>query len=159
GYSGGALFNANWQLVGMIRADEPPFAHALAIDQVLSQLKAWRYPVNLIFASDDPISRYQVADFDERKLIVAELVSSGPDAYKTLKQLAESEEDLDARQRIFGLAWRSATNALHAVMTGEKPSEDQLGHARSAVGLRQAIFPESDGGAAELVTRLDALGK
>jgi S1-C subfamily serine protease len=47
GYSGGALFNANWQLVGMIRADEPPFAHAIAIDQILGQLKEWGYPVNL----------------------------------------------------------------------------------------------------------------
>jgi S1-C subfamily serine protease len=47
GYSGGALFNANWQLVGMIRADEPPFAHAIAIDQLLAQLKEWGYPVNL----------------------------------------------------------------------------------------------------------------
>ena len=47
GYSGGALFNSNWQLVGMIRADEPPFAHAIAIDQILAQLKEWGYPVNL----------------------------------------------------------------------------------------------------------------
>ena len=47
GYSGGALFNSNWQLVGMIRADDPPFAHALTIDQVLAQVKEWGYPVNL----------------------------------------------------------------------------------------------------------------
>ena len=47
GYSGGALFNANWQLVGMIRADEPPFIEAIAIDQIHDQLKDWGYPVNL----------------------------------------------------------------------------------------------------------------
>jgi hypothetical protein len=48
GYSGGALFNPNWQLVGMIRADDPPFAHAIAIDQILAELKDWGYPVNLM---------------------------------------------------------------------------------------------------------------
>ena len=47
GYSGGALFNANWQLVGMIRANDRSFAHAIAIDQILGQLKEWNYPVNL----------------------------------------------------------------------------------------------------------------
>jgi S1-C subfamily serine protease len=47
GYSGGALFNSNWQLVGMIRAAEPDSAHAIPIDQLLSQLKDWGYPVSL----------------------------------------------------------------------------------------------------------------
>jgi S1-C subfamily serine protease len=55
GYSGGALFNSNWQLVGMIRADDPPFAHALIIDQVLTKLREWRYPVNLTLATDKPV--------------------------------------------------------------------------------------------------------
>jgi HEAT repeat protein len=47
GYSGGALFDSNWRLVGMIRAVDPPFAHAIAIDQIIAQLKEWHYPVNI----------------------------------------------------------------------------------------------------------------
>jgi HEAT repeat protein len=47
GYSGGALFNSNWQLVGMIRADDQSSAYALPIDQVLAQLKEWGYPISL----------------------------------------------------------------------------------------------------------------
>jgi S1-C subfamily serine protease len=47
GYSGGALFNGNWQLIAMTRADEPPFAQAVAIDQIIARLKDWGYPVAL----------------------------------------------------------------------------------------------------------------
>ena len=47
GYSGGAVFNSNWQLIAMIRADEPPFSQAVAIDQIIARLKDWGYPVAL----------------------------------------------------------------------------------------------------------------
>jgi HEAT repeat protein len=55
GYSGGALFDGNWQLIAMIRADEPPFAQAVAIDQIIARLKDWGYPVALSVSS--PVQR------------------------------------------------------------------------------------------------------
>ncbi len=47
GHSGGALLNATGQLVGMIRADEPPYGVAIGIAKVLEILKASNYPVHL----------------------------------------------------------------------------------------------------------------
>ncbi|PNG53100.1 putative oxidoreductase/HEAT repeat-containing protein [Variovorax sp. WDL1] len=47
GYSGGALFDSQWQLIAMIRADEQPYAHAVAIEQIIARLKDWGYPVAL----------------------------------------------------------------------------------------------------------------
>src|SRR5207245_1528059 len=47
GSSGGALFNAWWEVVGMVTEDAPPRANAIRIDEVLAQAKAWGGPVNL----------------------------------------------------------------------------------------------------------------
>ena len=47
GHSGGGLFNKDWELVGMITADQPPNGVAARIDRVLKQLKRWDYPVKL----------------------------------------------------------------------------------------------------------------
>jgi hypothetical protein len=47
GYSGGGLFNENWQLVGMIQKDNPPTAEALPINVVLDRVREWGYPVQL----------------------------------------------------------------------------------------------------------------
>ncbi len=47
GHSGGGLLNSQAQLVGMIRADEPPYGLAIRLDKVLETLRAWGYPVHL----------------------------------------------------------------------------------------------------------------
>ena len=47
GYSGGGLFNDKWQLVGMIRSDQPPEGEAVRIERVIERLKDWGYPVQL----------------------------------------------------------------------------------------------------------------
>lgn len=47
GSSGGALFNAWWEVVGMVTEDAPPRANAIRIDEVLAQAEAWRLPVTL----------------------------------------------------------------------------------------------------------------
>ncbi len=47
GSSGGALFNAWWEVVGMVTEDAPPRANAIRIDEVLAQVQAWRIPVTL----------------------------------------------------------------------------------------------------------------
>ena len=47
GHSGGGLFNKDWELVGMITADQPPNGVAARIDRVLKQLRRWDYPVKL----------------------------------------------------------------------------------------------------------------
>jgi trypsin-like peptidase len=47
GSSGGALFNAWWEVVGMVTEDAPPRANAIRIDEVLAQAKAWGGAVNL----------------------------------------------------------------------------------------------------------------
>jgi formylglycine-generating enzyme required for sulfatase activity/S1-C subfamily serine protease len=47
GHSGGGLFTEDWYLVGMVRTERQPFGKALRIDQALSQLGKWGYPVAL----------------------------------------------------------------------------------------------------------------
>jgi ankyrin repeat protein len=51
GHSGGGLLNGEGELVGMIRADQPPFGIATSIGKVLPVLKAWGYPVRLRVAN------------------------------------------------------------------------------------------------------------
>jgi tetratricopeptide (TPR) repeat protein len=47
GHSGGGLFNENWELVGLIKQDQPPHAVAIRIEAVIDQLKQWNYTVAL----------------------------------------------------------------------------------------------------------------
>jgi Trypsin-like peptidase domain len=47
GNSGGALLDANRDVVGMVRSDEPPNGEALSITTVISKIKQWGYPVGL----------------------------------------------------------------------------------------------------------------
>jgi TRAP-type mannitol/chloroaromatic compound transport system substrate-binding protein len=47
GHSGGALVNDRWELVGMIRTDQPPDGEAVRIDGILDRLREWNYPVRL----------------------------------------------------------------------------------------------------------------
>jgi len=47
GSSGGALFNAWWEVVGMVTEVQPPRATALSIDDVLGYVRAERFPVAL----------------------------------------------------------------------------------------------------------------
>jgi tetratricopeptide (TPR) repeat protein len=47
GHSGGGLFNENWELVGLIKQDQPPHAVAIRIEAVIDQLKQWGYTVAL----------------------------------------------------------------------------------------------------------------
>lgn len=47
GSSGGPLFNAWWEVVGMVTEDQPPRARALRIDRLVDQLQEWRVPVRL----------------------------------------------------------------------------------------------------------------
>jgi S1-C subfamily serine protease len=44
GSSGGALFNAWWEVVGMITEDVPPEAYAVRIDEVVAQARTWDVP-------------------------------------------------------------------------------------------------------------------
>ena len=45
GSSGGALFNAQWLLIGLVQKDAPPFAEAIRIDTVMRLLQAEKYSV------------------------------------------------------------------------------------------------------------------
>ena len=47
GHSGGGLFNENWELVGLIKQDQPPNAVAIRIETVIDRLKQWNYTVAL----------------------------------------------------------------------------------------------------------------
>jgi trypsin-like peptidase len=44
GSSGGALFNASWEVVGMITEDVPPEAYAVRMDEVVGQARTWEVP-------------------------------------------------------------------------------------------------------------------
>jgi hypothetical protein len=47
GYSGGPVVDRNGLIVGAIRQDQPPNGEATRIDLVLTQLKVWKYPIDL----------------------------------------------------------------------------------------------------------------
>jgi S1-C subfamily serine protease len=47
GSSGGALFNEYWEVAGLITNDNPPRANALAIEDVVKQVRALKHPVSL----------------------------------------------------------------------------------------------------------------
>lgn len=51
GHSGGGLLNGEGEVIGMIRADQPPFGIATSIWKVLPVLKAWGYPAKLRMAN------------------------------------------------------------------------------------------------------------
>lgn len=56
GNSGGALLDANRDLVGMVRSDEPPNGEAISITSVIRKLREWRYPVALGELDSSPLS-------------------------------------------------------------------------------------------------------
>lgn len=47
GQSGGGLFNAHWELVGMVKQHEPPYGVATNFNRILKKLKDWGYSVKL----------------------------------------------------------------------------------------------------------------
>ncbi len=47
GSSGGALFDAYWELVGLVTELDPPRADAVAIERVMEQLAFWHVPTTL----------------------------------------------------------------------------------------------------------------
>jgi hypothetical protein len=47
GNSGGALLNGKFELVGLVRKDEPPHGEAANFDLVIQKLRDWGYPVSL----------------------------------------------------------------------------------------------------------------
>jgi tetratricopeptide (TPR) repeat protein len=47
GFSGGGLFNAEWQLVGMVTKTDPLVGIATNVDDILAKLRDWNYPVTL----------------------------------------------------------------------------------------------------------------
>jgi len=53
GASGGGLLNNSGELVGMIKADKPPFGRAISINKIFELLRAWNYPVQLYYVGND----------------------------------------------------------------------------------------------------------
>jgi outer membrane protein assembly factor BamB len=59
GSSGGALVNANWEIVALVKQDQPPNGVAVRIDRVIEKLTQWSYPNRLAkrsATSTDPSS-------------------------------------------------------------------------------------------------------
>jgi Trypsin-like peptidase domain len=54
GHSGGGLLNQAGELVGMIKADEPPDGVAVSIRSVIDALSRWGYPIKLRQQSERP---------------------------------------------------------------------------------------------------------
>jgi hypothetical protein len=47
GHSGGAVFDGQWRLVGMMIDAEPPFCRALRIEPILKIVQGWKLEINL----------------------------------------------------------------------------------------------------------------
>ncbi len=60
GSSGGALFNTEWEVVGVLLSTEPPYGIALSIDAVARRLRDWAVPFQLTYSSI-PRAGYRVS--------------------------------------------------------------------------------------------------
>ncbi|MCP4403049.1 MAG: SUMF1/EgtB/PvdO family nonheme iron enzyme, partial [bacterium] len=54
GFSGGGAFNERWELVGMVRASNPPLCEAIAFDRIQDMLEKWRFRVSLNSGQSKP---------------------------------------------------------------------------------------------------------
>jgi ankyrin repeat protein len=61
GHSGGGLLNENGELLGMIRADQPPFGVAVRFEAILQKLRQWGFPVQLRTATASIGANFQSA--------------------------------------------------------------------------------------------------
>ncbi|HKI04293.1 MAG TPA: PEGA domain-containing protein [Thermoanaerobaculia bacterium] len=73
GHSGGAVFDGNWQLVGMMIEEELPYCRALRIEPILKIVQAWKLDISLRLPpkrQTDKASAKQITvavmDFDNR---------------------------------------------------------------------------------------------
>lgn len=87
GHSGGALFDGDWRLVGMIFENSEPFCRALRIGAVMRILQGWKYRISLYEASrgdktetalPEEEIKVAVVDFEDRS--GADLPELGPAA-------------------------------------------------------------------------------
>lgn len=73
GHSGGAVFDRQWRLVGMMIAEERPYCRALRIEMLLKMIQSWKLDIGLHQAPEtrgtpalpEPIT-VAVVDFDNR---------------------------------------------------------------------------------------------
>ena len=68
GHSGGALVNERWELVGVIRSDQPPDGEAVRIDRILEKLRQWNYPVNLTTTAPSPGAKVEIRTFEAQRV-------------------------------------------------------------------------------------------
>ena len=61
GHSGGGLLNEHGELLGMIRADQPPFGVAVRFEVILQKLRQWGIPVQLRTATASVGATFQSA--------------------------------------------------------------------------------------------------
>jgi ankyrin repeat protein len=61
GHSGGGLLNEQGELIGMIRADQPPFGVAVRFEAILQKLRQWGFPVQLRTATVNVGANFQSA--------------------------------------------------------------------------------------------------
>jgi hypothetical protein len=73
GHSGGAVFDGQWLLVGMMIEEDPPFCRALRIEPVLKIVQGWKLNIGLTMPQTkgqgpEPSKQIKVAvvDFDNR---------------------------------------------------------------------------------------------
>jgi len=96
GDSGGGLFNARWELVGMVVADEPPDGKALSLPRIIEQLKRWGHAVEL---------RYTV--FHATSIAFVSNVDGEGDTY-LIRPDGTGQQRLTTKQT--GAYWNSANN-------------------------------------------------
>ncbi len=96
GNSGGGLFNARWELVGMIKVDLPPDGVAVKIQSILENLSQWGYPVNLIRKKEEQVDHEPVTP-----------KPGWPPDDKSLESLREAADQGDANAQ-YNLARRIA---------------------------------------------------
>lgn len=95
GNSGGGLFNARWELVGMIKADQPPDGVAVDIQNILEILRQWGYPVSLFSKQEKEFFTPKVTDLQD--------VPSDDESINALREAAEkgdAKAQYDLAQRL-----------------------------------------------------------
>ncbi len=65
GHAGGALLNPVGGLIGMIKADQPPFGQAVRLEAIIKSLEKWNYPISLtpLVSKEELIEMVRADDF------------------------------------------------------------------------------------------------
>ncbi|HKV11906.1 MAG TPA: PEGA domain-containing protein [Thermoanaerobaculia bacterium] len=120
GHSGGAVFDKQWRLVGMMINEERPYCRALGIDSILKTVQAWKMDIDL--HEPPPKERGPL----ESKRITVAVVGFDNRSAKDLPNLGAVAQDI-------------TSSSLYTLPGVVLVTRDRLDHVRQEVKLPDSV--------------------